>query len=1107
MPSAPSPHPSAKDEVCKVNAAAFSPYLPSYLLTLHRELEQDLVPEWRAKYLDYKVGKKKVKAIARALRNVNQTPKTPGRQGPTSLLATAVYQAPIRTRTNSDTLRVTSQHLGPTPISTPATTPHLERSPQRQEQDEEDISRFEAALHSPSKASPVPIKKNVPTESSARDSSTAWDSGAVTNYGSIIASPPTRNLPFRPPSLELPDPALSPEEESYARHNRAWRQSHLNPYTTPPIRHATNHSAHPYEIGPTHTPPKTTTSLLPRHRGIFKPRRTASGPAGVGSPDRPRLIRRIFSTTGVESPQIGDVPLAGYKEFDTRQAEFEKYLDTELDKIESFYKMKEQQASERLLVLRQQLHEMRDRRVEEVRAMQRARDAQKREQDRLRAEGVDGANGALSNEPGGPSLDWRHPIESALGVGHHLGKNTKALINMGPADHHVKEHEAQAQMDRRDFQRRPTYADDVPYRAAKRKLRLALQEFYRGLELLKSYALLNRTAFRKINKKYDKVVKARPTQRFMTEKVNKAWFVQSEVLEGQIVAVEDLYARYFERGNHKVAVGKLRSKSTRAGDQTGSVFRNGLLLAAGAVFGVQGLVYGAEKLADPDDVIRINTSYLLQIYGGYFLSLLLVLFFCLDCRIWTRAKINYVFIFEFDPRHNLNWHQLCELPCLLWFLFGLTLWLNFQQVGSNTAFLWWPVILVIISVLILFLPLPILYHKSREWWAYSNFRLLLAGFYPVEFRDFFLGDMYCSLTYAMGNLELFFCLYANHWNSPAQCNSNHSRLLGFFSTLPGIWRGGQCLRRYYDTQNAFPHLVNLGKYTFTILCYLTLSLYRIDRTMQLKALFIACATVNSVYCSIWDLAMDWSLCNPYAEHPFLRPVLGYKSPYLYYIAMIIDPLLRFNWIFYVIFTNELQHSALLSFMISLSEVGRRAMWTLFRVENEHCTNVGRFRASRDVPLPYEIPSPTPSIIEESRDQFTAHQDGASLGQLDPTPSHMTSGAQVGPDLTQPASGSLRRRQNTPTMAGTPIQRGIARVGTMMNQAHAQDFERKRKPGGTPLERQATYEGRHASKAEEPVGVDSESEEDEGEGSEGDEENEEARVSVEDILDRRRSAVG
>jgi len=31
----------------------------------------------------------------------------------------------------------------------------------------------------------------------------------------------------------------------------------------------------------------------------------------------------------------------------------------------------------------------------------------------------------------------------------------------------------------------------------------------------------------------------------------------------------------------------------------------------------------------------------------------------------------------------------------------------------------------------------------RQW------RLLLAGIYPVEWRDFYLGDMFCSLTYSM----------------------------------------------------------------------------------------------------------------------------------------------------------------------------------------------------------------------------------------------------------------------------------------------------------------------------------------------------------------------
>lgn len=157
--------------------------------------------------------------------------------------------------------------------------------------------------------------------------------------------------------------------------------------------------------------------------------------------------------------------------------------------------------------------------------------------------------------------------------------------------------------------------------------------------------------------------------------------------------------------------------------------------------------------------------------------------------------------------------------------------------------------------------------------------------------------------------------------------------------------------------------------------------------------------------------------------------------------MILDPILRFNWIFYAIYSNELQHSALLSFFVGFSEVCRRGMWTLFRVENEHCTNVGRFRASRDVPLPYEITPPTPPSPEET----SVH--GPVEGQTAPSPAWY-SPSQVATTSNleaQPSAGSsLRRRGAVPH--NTPIQRGIARVGTMMGEAHAQDFERKRRPG-------------------------------------------------------------
>ena len=459
------------------------------------------------------------------------------------------------------------------------------------------------------------IPERGPLNDFGDQASEPWDSGAVTNYGSILPTPPVHNRIFRPPSLELPDPALSPDAESFPRHNRAWRNSRMNPHTTPIPKRSNGTEGSAYAVGKTHSPLNTSSSLLPKHRRLF-PHRSQSTPVTAVTPMRPPFFKRMFSTAGVESSPMGDVPLEAYKEFDIRQADFHDFLDKELFKIESFYRMKEDEASERLMILRQQLHEMRDRRLEEVLASQ---ERQRQEQERrlVSAHSMGTTNNFGDNQQPLTSraLKFIQPLESRIGLGNHrFGKNTRALEQLGsPAGPQPMDPNHRGTDSWRDFTRRPTHTDDVPYRSAKRKLRLALQEFYRGLELLKSYALLNRTAFRKINKKYDKAVSARPTGRYMSEKVNKAWFVQSEVLEGQIVAVEDLYARYFERGNHKLAVGKLRTKNVRAGYYSGSVFRNGLLIAAGAVFAVEGVVYGAEHLSNIDPIVRINTSYLLQV--------------------------------------------------------------------------------------------------------------------------------------------------------------------------------------------------------------------------------------------------------------------------------------------------------------------------------------------------------------------------------------------------------------------------------------------------------------------------------------------------------------
>lgn len=281
--------------------------------------------------------------------------------------------------------------------------------------------------------------------------------------------------------------------------------------------------------------------------------------------------------------------------------------------------------------------------------------------------------------------------------------------------------------------------------------------------------------------------------------------------------------------------------------------------------------------------------------------------------------------------------------------------------------------------------------------------------------------------------------------------------MGVLTCLPGIWRALQCIRRYWDTGNKFPHLLNCGKYFATIAYYMTLSIYRINKSGPNKAAFITFAVINAIYTSFWDIYYDWSLGDPRAKHPFLRKQLGYKKIWWYYTAMTIDPILRFAWVLYIVDPLQLQHSAKTSFLAALAEIFRRGMWSIFRVENEHCTNVSRFRASRDVPLPYELPaspddSQSPAASSQRGDRIDEEQPArqhksktAPADGLTPTPSA------TGADLARTRSSAKQRRpfpqpvDDEDGFRPSPLQRAFTHVGDIFRDAHAQDFERKKKP--------------------------------------------------------------
>jgi hypothetical protein len=90
--------------------------------------------------------------------------------------------------------------------------------------------------------------------------------------------------------------------------------------------------------------------------------------------------------------------------------------------------------------------------------------------------------------------------------------------------------------------------------------------------------------------------------------------------------------------------------------------------------------------------------------------------------------------------------------------------LNFHQIGGDSLYLYYPVILIGISVIVLVNPLRIFHYRSRMWLLYSLVRLMVssrcvsADYFPVAFASRWLVP--CRMArFLFGGHVLFSDLY------------------------------------------------------------------------------------------------------------------------------------------------------------------------------------------------------------------------------------------------------------------------------------------------------------------------------------------------------------
>jgi len=386
--------------------------------------------------------------------------------------------------------------------------------------------------------------------------------------------------------------------------------------------------------------------------------------------------------------------------------------------------------------------------------------------------------------------------------------------------------------------------------------------------LLKNYKILNYTGFVKILKKYDKTVKAHYSEIYL-DKVVHSHFHTSKILEKVIKQTENIYIKTFRHGNRNAGMNDLRIPDETVDEQHSVIWRAGfcLGLALPIIYSIISKFIN-ENIFDEID----NLEIILQIFGGLSLPIIFLLLFGVNLIVWKKYKINYVFIFEFDSRKHLSPWEFIEIACLLF-----VLWIYFVYFAVTDYFSnyiethLYPVILIVIYLSLLCLPFHIFYPQARSWIIKIIGRLICAPFYYVRFADFFLGDQFMSISYIFTVIEILICAEIHSFkNMENKCNSSRSWFISIFTVVPGWIRFLQCLRRYYNTHNFNPHLLNAGKYLVGIVSVLLGTFAKVNGHFLLRIIWIISLVATTSYSYIWDVKMDWGFFKKNSKNKFLR---------------------------------------------------------------------------------------------------------------------------------------------------------------------------------------------------------------------------------------------
>ncbi|KAH7858067.1 hypothetical protein Vadar_019627 [Vaccinium darrowii] len=491
------------------------------------------------------------------------------------------------------------------------------------------------------------------------------------------------------------------------------------------------------------------------------------------------------------------------------------------------------------------------------------------------------------------------------------------------------------------------------------QLKRVFTEFYQKLRLLKNFSFLNVLAFSKIMKKYDKIT-SRSASKSYLRMVENSYLDSSDGVTKLMDRVEATFIKHFSNSNRRKGMNILRPKVR--------IERHRTTFSLGFMFGCTvALVLTFILITRARDLLNHHNrdqymKTMMPLYCLFGFLALHMFMYAANIYFWRRYRVNYAFIFGFKEGTELGYREVLLLTFCVTVLAAAAVLANLDMemdpktldYKAITELV--PLGLLILLLGVLLCPLNIIYRSSRFFLLACLFHCLCAPLYKVTLPDFFLADQLTSQVQALRSLQFYICYYGRgdykqRLNTCVDLGT-YKTFLFIVAALPYLCRLLQCLRRVYDERDPMQGLNGL-KYFSTVVAVCMRTAYSISGATHWNILAWIASVIAAIASTYWDLVIDWGLLQKNSKNRWLRDKLLVPHKTVYFAAMVLNVLLRFVWLQTVLkFSVSFLHIQTLTAIVAVLEIIRRGIWNFFRLENEHLNNVGKYRAFKSVPLPF-----------------------------------------------------------------------------------------------------------------------------------------------------------